>query len=443
MKLKILILLIFLGIPIVKAETYYSNFKPLNENNYKIEEIKKYRWYKQEEISGYFIEGENPQNYSEKETDSFYYTAYSRWDKILPATIQNREVVERNVYIYQPYNKIKHISLEIDGDGENITEFKIISDGLEMSKNAFCNGCQNGYYMMLNDNDYDTPTKVGKLLISLEEYYEPDSLEFVIAFKEENVRYRIIIYETNAIDEKIYYQKEFLSEIGLKKIKISDLDVYESAYGKEEILYELNDLMHLKTEYKEYSYRDKYILYYKTIKDYYPTYEINVEGYFKDENDFIIDKQYYERDLVLIKDSIVITSNNYNLDDYIKTNLPYETASNIDISKNGKYKIKYILPFKTIEKEVTVATNNEYVESLELKLKNKDKELVDVINLKNEMIEKLESNIKTKDDIISKKSEKVTIKSTNFLPVILITIGVMFLIFAIYKSFNRNVEIKK
>ena len=92
---------------------------------------------------------------------------------------------------------------------------------------------------------------------------------------------------------------------------------------------------------------------------------------------------------------------------------------------------------KTITKKVKVDTYNEYIKSLENKLEIKNKELLDTIENKNEIIDRLESNLKTKDEIISKKEIKTYVKKTNILPIILITLGVVLIIFAIYKSFNK------
>ena len=96
-----------------------------------------------------------------------------------------------------------------------------------------------------------------------------------------------------------------------------------------------------------------------------------------------------------------------------------------------------MMKIKTITKKVKVDTYNEYIKSLENKLEIKNKELLDTIENKNEIIDRLESNLKTKDEIISKKEIKTYVKKTNILPIILITLGVVLIIFAIYKSFNK------
>lgn len=430
---KILILLILI-IPCVKAETYYLDEKPITDLKLNIEETKKYRWYQTEKIEAFFLEGTNPKNFLP--TNKYYYTAYSVWNSEIPESKNYREIIKRDVYLYKAPKKIRNIYLEVETDSEELIEFAIYDNQTKVDKTTFCQGCSSDYYMHISDNNYETATKVQKLFITLDDYVEPSNFKIKVLFKNDNIKYKITIYEGKETYTNAYYYQEFNSSSDIKEIKIDEFNATEYAYGDDIIKYEKSDLL-LVEQFKEYSYRDKYVLYYYELKNYYPTYETYVENYQKDENDFLIEKQYFYKEPVWIKDKIVITSENYDLNDYIKTNLKYETASNIDISKNGKYKIKYILENKTIEKEVEVKTNNDYLKDLENKLENKNKEILDVISLKNELIERLESNLKSKDEIISKKEIKTIVKKVNIVPVVLITIGIMLFIFCIYKSLNK------
>lgn len=432
----ILLLLILMGVK-VKAETFYLEEMPINNLNLRIEETKKYRWYQNERLESFFLEGTNTDFFSLKDEKKYYYTAYSAWTTEQPKKENYREIIERDVFIYQTLKKIRHFYLEIDSDSEELIEFSIYSDDAKINKTSFCQGCSSDYYMHIADNNYEVATKVQKLFLTLDDYIEPNNLKIKVLFKNKNIKYKITIYEDENTSSNIYYQKEFNSSENLEEIFINAFDIKESAYADEIIKYEENDTLILKNKFKEYSYRDKYVLYYNYIKKYYPTYEENVEDYIKDENDFILEKAYFYKEPVIVKDKIIITSKEYDLNDYIKTNLKYEIASNIDISKNGKYLVKYIFDHKTIETEVEVKTNNEYIEDLEQKLVNKNKEITDIISLKNEIIDRLESNLKSKDEIISKKEIKTMVKKTNIIPTILITIGVMIFIFCIYKSFNK------
>lgn len=341
------------------------------------------------------------------------------------------------MYFYKKANKIRHISLDIDSESEELIEFVILDNDIQQSKTAFCNGCSSDYYMHLSDRNYEVATKVKNLFTSLDDYIESNNFKIKILFKSPNIKYRITIYEDRTTASNIYYQNDFISDTQMRELTITDFESTPYAFSEEIIKYEEDLNYHLFDKVKEYSYRDKYVLYYTDLKMYYPTYEEHIDGYLKDENDFIIETSFFYKEPVVIKDKIVITNNDYDLNDYIKTNLSYEIASNIDISKNGKYTIKYIFDSKTIETEVEVKTNDEYIKDLENKIKNKNQEVLDVISIKNETIERLESNLKSKDEIISKKEVKTIVKKVNIVPVILITMGVMVILFCVYKSINK------
>ena len=72
----ILLLLILMGVK-VKAETFYLEEMPINNLNLRIEETKKYRWYQNERLESFFLEGTNTDFFSLKDEKKYYYTAYS------------------------------------------------------------------------------------------------------------------------------------------------------------------------------------------------------------------------------------------------------------------------------------------------------------------------------------------------------------------------------
>ena len=331
--------------------------------------------------------------------------------------------------------RLKKFYLETDDTENSLLEYAIYFGDYGANNTSSCNNCTDGYYMYMKDDRYDFGFHIGSIFQTYEDYQYPDELRIKVMFNKENVHYKIVIFEENYLTD-ILYEQEFISDLELHEYRISDFNPV-SAYENEIIKYEEVSNMHLKEEYKEYAYRDKYFLYEYQIKDYYPTYETKLDGYIKDESDFIIDKKYHYLESANIKDNIVITSENYDLTDYVKSNVPFEVASNIDISKNGNYKIKYIFPTKTIEKEVKVNTDKEYVTDLENTLKEKNREVEDVLKTKNEIIERLENNIKTKDEIISKKNVERVVTKSSPIPIILITIGVMLIIICIIKSFKK------
>ena len=432
MKLLMLLLLIF--VPKIQAKIYYLDAQALDENEYQIKETKKYRFYKEEKIYNYFIEDENDQDFLNKDNKKYFYTTYSEYSKEKPESLKNREIRERTVYIYQQLKKAKYVRLEVFSDDKVLTEYVIRKDQENLRSGTFCKSCSDSYYMYLEDRDYTTGVKINILDITLKNNYDINDIKIEIAFNTNDIKYKITFYEDDSLINPLY-SCEKLSTTNL--ITIDEFDILNTAFIDEFELYTKRNDMMLKDSYQEYSYRDKYIGYYKIIKNYYPGYVENVEGYIKDNDDFIIEKEYLKKARVEIKDNIVITSSVYDLNDYIKSDIPYEIISNIDITKNGEYEVKFLFPNKTITKKVKVDTYNEYIKSLENKLEIKNKELLDTIENKNEIIDRLESNLKTKDEIISKKEIKTYVKKTNILPIILITLGVVLMVFAIYKSFNK------
>lgn len=432
MKLLLLLLLIF--VPKIQAKIYYLDAQTLDENEYQIKETKKYRFYKEEKIYNYFIEDENDQDFLNKDNKKYFYTTYSEYSKEKPESLKNREIKERTVYIYQQLKKAQYVRLEVFSDDEVLTEYRIRKGHENLKSSAFCKNCSEFYYMNLEDEDYITGVKINILDIDLKYNSDINDIEIDIAFNTNDVKYKITFYEDDNLTNPLY-SWEKLSTASL--ITIDKFDILDTAFIEEFQLYTKRNDMMLKDSYQEYSYHDKYIGYYKIIKNYYPGYVESVEGYIKDNDDFIVEKEYLKKARVEIKDNIVITSSVYDLNDYIKSDIPYEIISNIDITKNGEYEVKFLFPNKTITKKVKVDTYNEYIKSLENKLEIKNKELLDTIENKNEIIDRLESNLKTKDEIISKKEIKTYVKKTNILPIILITLGVVLIIFAIYKSFNK------
>jgi hypothetical protein len=432
--LKLLLLLLLIFVPKIQAKIYYLDAQALDENEYQIKETKKYRFYKEEKIYNYFIEDENDQDFLNKDNKKYFYTTYSEYSKEKPESLKNREIKERTVYIYQRLKKAKYVRLEVFSDDEVLIEYRIRKGRENLKNSAFCKNCSEFYYMNLEDEDYITGVKINILDIDLKHSSDINDIKIDIAFNTNDVKYKITFYEDDNLTNPLY-SWEKLSTANL--ITIDEFEILDAAFIEEFELYTKRNDMMLKDSYQEYSYRDKYIGYYKIIKNYYPGYVENVEGYIKDNDDFIVEKEYLKKARIEIKDSIVITSSVYDLNDYIKSDIPYEIISNIDITKNGEYEVKFLFPNKTITKKVKVDTYNEYIKSLENKLEIKNKELLDTIENKNEIIDRLESNLKTKDEIISKKEIKTYVKKTNILPIILITLGVVLIIFVVYKSFNK------
>jgi len=169
LKLIILFLLVFLRH--VDAKIYGIDYRPIEELDLKVEEIKKYHFYKENDIESYYIEGENPDGFIKQE--DFFYSDYSEWFKEKPNVKNGREIKERQVYVYDKLRKIKKIYIEVDDDEASVLEFAIYFNGYIVNHSANCNDCSGGYYTYMKDNRFDRAVKIGTLFLTYEDYHNP------------------------------------------------------------------------------------------------------------------------------------------------------------------------------------------------------------------------------------------------------------------------------
>ena len=125
--------------------------------------------------------------------------------------------------------------------------------------------------------------------------------------------------------------------------------------------------------------------------------------------------RYKKRDKVEIKDNIVIDNYDFKLEDAITYfSIPLEdikVVSNIDITKNGKYNITYLLPFKEVNDTITVDIKENYINLIKAEeviiqnLENKVEESVYKVEKKNQEIKEVISTYESEADELSKEVE--------------------------------------
>lgn len=192
-------------------------------------------------------------------------------------------------------------------------------------------------------------------------------------------------------------------------------------------------------------------------KNYLDLYLDEALEYKLDYDDYKILYSYRTRDKIIIEDNIVIDSKNINLMDYISASCDVKFTSDINYSKNGKYTVNYITPFKTIKKEITVDIKENYINLIKeqenaLKdLKEKHDEALYKVNKKNLEIKEILNNEDDKfinDEYIKCKSKLDDLKQdkTNFKDVKIkaksssIIIVIFLLISYVYILLSKKVE---
>lgn len=390
MKKILIILLLVINIKSVYAsETYYSDYSELSDYTtdlveesdlVSVQEEKRYRWYHLNELeSKYFIEGENNINYPNIDLNDYIVNSFTDWSFDKPKLLKNRVIEERNVYKYQDMKQVRYIHLtNVEGSygALIIPEIEIIAKGFDINYSVTCEECSSEFNDTINDDNKNINTPFirngGSLHIDLRAYYDIDEIEINLYIYDEGThekRYNISFtpypeltpnyvsyeYVGNFTASGIYQSNKITHRYDLGNLIIANPE-----YEEEKIsLNYLEETPTRKVELvKQYRYQDKLYRYYNNLKDYSDEYSLNGTSYYNncDYNDYILYYRYKTREKIVFQDNFTITKMSDSLENYIiESTVPdIKIKHNIDFSKNGIYPVKYILPFKTITKEVIV-----------------------------------------------------------------------------------------
>lgn len=412
---KILIIIMLLCPYIVKASTYDIASDPYYVTEVKnqeevLEEEKRYKFYKEEKIYSdeYYIEGDNPVDYPYI-SDNYIITDYTEFSKNYPENPPNRIIKSRDVYLYKTLKKIRYINIKdiIGSNGYlNINEINIKEKDKNIPYTIDCQNCQN--INNIFDEKLDNYAEIKNnetIIIDLKDYYNIENLTLNIYISDQygtdTTSFKIDSQIKNYIDifiETNMYTKNnnsYLLSFNLKDY-IKEEFYEEEIYSDKEID---NENYYLVDKYKEYSYQDIKYLYYKINKNYLLDYYKEKEGYLKDENDYKIYYKVRYKNKIKLKDDYIIKSRKYNLYDMIEDTTidvnDITIENNIDINKNGLYKVSFKYDNKVIDTYVIVDIE-EVMESISFSDKS-DIKKAKIIN--NELKNKNNSNNKNKVSI--------------------------------------------
>lgn len=377
--MKKILIVIFLFPIIVKAETFYSDYKltksldNLDKDLYKIETIKKYNTFNYiKKDLGYLEENNNyikdEKDYIEKTIESSNYDENKEQNIIIHPYVNNKT---NSIYISFKY---QHFYLKIYEVEVYVNDKKInYTTNLDIAKNIM-------------DNDYNTyyiPFLWFKSIgIFFEETYDLNDI-------------KLIIYASSTIDESISIDTMFGYKINLNKNNTKKYNIY----FKFDNNYKVDYYYLSKEKLYKYYYLEKEIL--NKYEEYNPNINLIL-------NDYIVEKKYYKRDKLVLKDKIIFKNKSDNIEDFIeyKTDNVYYTC---DINKeiNGNYLCEFKIGNKVYLKRVIVDIYD--------KEDNNNIILENGNNFENKtyQVEKINYNKKiTKKNIINNKK---VIKETNTL----------------------------
>lgn len=422
------------------STTYYSEYsdfsswqeEPIIENDTtKVEIERRYRWYKETMKNGdHYIEEENDPEYSLINRKDTKKTDWSDWQTTPPEEKKNREIKSKEFYEYQDMKKIRYIHLEqFHGENNklNITEIEVKINGNVIDYEVECENCAEEFSKniknqnLLDENNYIEDS--GYLRIDLKEEYNLNEFTFIIHMKDtstERKMYNLYITRDPERNSRIYgeamhfhwFQTEetetYPKEHSMNSVNITNPEWEEKVLSETKIE---SSKTRKVTKRTYYQYQDTLYRYYKVEKQYAKNYSTTAYKTYpiQDTSDY---KDYYRkktREKVVIPNHIVITSKKMKLEDFITetTTKNIKIEGDYDITKNGSYKVKFILPFKTVSRTIYVDINrSDALEKKNEELKNVitsiNKELANTKNKYN----KLEKDVKEKEKEISNLNTK-------------------------------------
>ncbi len=288
---KILILLVILVLPKLKAEEWTS-ILPNEENIKIIETEERYKWYKEKIINErYMKDVENNCEYFD--LSDYIYSEESEWSKELPEKYENRiiETKENKVLLNNEFNKIllnnfdtvsmflKEIYV-LNGVTNKFIEYKIIS----------CNNCET--IENLNDKNPDTYVKINgesNIILELDKSINPENMIVMLMFdKNDKIKSWKTTYLLNEYKLKwvISYTEELTRMYfgGSASYKIPLKYVWNTNHEYKETLYRYKDKMYKCFDYEKeylddyYAYVDEYIKDEDTSKIFYKIEELKKEN---------------------------------------------------------------------------------------------------------------------------------------------------------------------
>ena len=429
---KLLFFLLFFFIFIIKVtasnEIYYSPYSIMSSWNDEAMESSDlvlvnmkpwYKWYKETTTLGdYYIEGLNDQDYPLINKEDSKTTEFSSWSLEKPGSKPNRIINSRFIYEYQDMKEVRYIHLSnVQGSygALRISEIEVSVNGNKINYDLFCEGCNSNFSSYIKNGviveNMSNINNGGYLRLDLNNYYPLDTITiklYLFDVGPDAKRYSIKITREAAKDSVAYsevyviscFSYNHLSEIVPFIYDVHKMNIVSPEwYSKKETLNYMEPTITTQVEEKvQYKYQDLLYRYYRVDKEYFDNYsDVAIGDYnIKDKEQYKDYYQYQKRDRVVLQDNLIITDYTMTLNDFIveSTIDNISIESNMDINKNGLYQVKYILPWQTIEKEVTVdiddnnfAYLNDQINTLvkqnaELKadLDNKNQELSNILN---------------------------------------------------------------
>lgn len=356
--------LILFGIlfKIEAKEIYYSDYGDFSD--YTLEAIKsselvnveierRYRFYQNEKVGEHRSVLDNNSNFQFVDLSDRKDNVFSNWSVEKPSEEKNRIIENKTLYKIQRPKPINHISfMETLGASLKLNDIEIYYLGEKID-----------YELILDSSDQDFNIyPLGTLTLDLKDYYNLQQITIKVKSIDFNNASEILVLASvpsryNPYD--INYFSYNLTSSNHENVVIEASDwIRGNVEYEEEFLDESKPNSEPLTKVIEvplYRYQDPLFYFYNIERRY-------VEGYFKDYSNLIKDeldyKDYYRyqiRDQFEVEEEILITNYDQTLSNFVSSTVDYEITTNLDINRNGVYKVEFKTPFINIKKDVVVS----------------------------------------------------------------------------------------
>ena len=411
-KIIVLLLVVFslnIKVQASTSDVYYSEYSDFSEYSevqissselIDVDIERRYRWYKNNITSEFLLYDEGIAKYELVDMENYQESEYSDWQYVKPNSITGRVIEETEEYKVRKLKPIQSLMIgnfSFNQDNVYLGEIEIYAGNHKIDFESICGGCS-------EENNFES---TGFMMIDFfEPYYMKDiTIKFINTETEYINNFKIYAVEPMMVDipSNIYasytYQSSQENNILLTE---KDFNIVNPRY-EEEVIYDVLpdvsslDYVEVNTKYR---YQDKYYYFYNVEKEYIDGYYSDYPKYIKDETDYKDYYRYRTREKIVIDNEMTITRYKEKLDDFVVATTDYQIESDINYLKNGVYSVRYITPFQTITKEVTVDIEENDLRTELEELKDQYNSLIEEYNSNQKQIDELKDNIKTKEDMI-------------------------------------------
>ena len=424
----------FILIPKIKAQEYYSSYGPFSEwqedaienNDYLVEKAVFNKYAREiRNNGGYSLDDGNQIDYPLIDYNDYQIMPYTNWNKNIPSLINGRMIEDRKVYQYRQIDQIRYVYIyNVMGSytAFRIPELNIISNNQIINYTTDCTNCNATFATSINDgliNENDSYIYNGGMVkIDLGGYYNLYDIRidmYLYDVGNTTKTFDITLTHDDSLNQKygFKHREEYFTNAVNKTptlfqyhIDSTWLDNYQ--WGEEKTSFtEIQANWYTSVNsYNEYRYQDKKYLHYNLELEYYDdNYYLDSpnDQYNKVLNDSKVYYRFKKRDSIIINDPLVLTSKDDNILDLINTNIDKSLITiehNIDYNHNGLYDITFNTPLglevhQKIRIDFLDNTLNDQIEKLLveneelLKKLNDHSELINLKQINNELTNKL------------------------------------------------------